>query len=321
MLRSCCWASRMFSAWNVGFVWSCKTLSRATLELWRICHAIVLLVVSPDQVFGCSLSSLCQRENSTVPTFVRMCIDHVESSGASFPSWLLPHFHFLLTSPASVRGRCSPLSLTRMSLSILPLQVCALTACTGWAETWPSYRSCASPSTTVRNPQILALPAWCLLAALWLVLLVSDTDEKVNLQDGKWEDIHVTTGALKMYFRELPEPLFTYALFHDFVSAISRFCQASWPAKPTYHPTDSFCLLQRIQTPSNESSPPRSWSGSCPNPTTTPCRLSSSTCASKNWKCFRCFVLLQSSSSIFGAYYLKQVTPKVPTTRYLHRAT
>lgn len=48
-------------------------------------------------------------------------------------------------------------------------------------------------------------------------------DEKVNLQDGKWEDIHVTTGALKMYFRELPEPLFTYALFHDFIGAISRF--------------------------------------------------------------------------------------------------
>lgn len=44
----------------------------------------------------------------------------------------------------------------------------------------------------------------------------------VNLQDGKWEDIHVTTGALKMYFRELPEPLFTYALFHDFVGAISE---------------------------------------------------------------------------------------------------
>ncbi|KAA8587323.1 hypothetical protein FQN60_016185, partial [Etheostoma spectabile] len=78
-----------------------------------------------DQVFGCSLSSLCQRENVTVPTFVKMCIDHVEN-----------------------------------------------------------------------------------------------TDEKVNLMDDKWEDIHVTTGALKMYFRELPEPLFTYALFHDFVSAI-----------------------------------------------------------------------------------------------------
>lgn len=46
-------------------------------------------------------------------------------------------------------------------------------------------------------------------------------DEKVNLADGKWEDIHVTTGALKMFFRELPEPLFTYAAFNDFVSAIS----------------------------------------------------------------------------------------------------
>lgn len=27
-----------------------------------------------------------------------------------------------------------------------------------------------------------------------------------------------------MYFRELPEPLFTYALFPDFVSAISTSC-------------------------------------------------------------------------------------------------
>ncbi|KAJ8351067.1 hypothetical protein AAFF_G00157190 [Aldrovandia affinis] len=45
-------------------------------------------------------------------------------------------------------------------------------------------------------------------------------NEKVNLEDSKWKDIHVTTGALKMFFRELPEPLFTYAYFDDFVSAI-----------------------------------------------------------------------------------------------------
>lgn len=37
----------------------------------------------------------------------------------------------------------------------------------------------------------------------------------------------MTTGALKMYFRELPEPLFTYALFHDFIGAISRFTHTS----------------------------------------------------------------------------------------------
>ncbi len=48
-------------------------------------------------------------------------------------------------------------------------------------------------------------------------------DEKVDLEDNKWEDIHVTTGALKMFFREFPEPLFTYASFNDFVEAISEF--------------------------------------------------------------------------------------------------
>ncbi|XP_023280270.1 rho GTPase-activating protein 12-like isoform X2 [Seriola lalandi dorsalis] len=104
-----------------------------------------------DQVFGCSLSSLCHRENSTVPGFVKMCIDHVENSGLC------------------VDG------LYRVSGN---------------------------------------------LAVIQKLRFAVNHDEKVNLADGKWEDIHVTTGALKMYFRELPEPLFTYALFHDFVSAI-----------------------------------------------------------------------------------------------------
>ncbi|XP_058501774.1 rho GTPase-activating protein 12-like isoform X15 [Solea solea] len=104
-----------------------------------------------DQVFGCSLSSLCQRENSTVPHFVRMCIDHVENSG---------------------------------------LHVDGL------------YRVSGN------------------LAVIQKLRYAVNHDEKVSLEDGKWEDIHVTTGALKMYFRELPEPLFTYTLFHDFVNAI-----------------------------------------------------------------------------------------------------
>ncbi|XP_071347143.1 rho GTPase-activating protein 12-like isoform X2 [Trachinotus anak] len=104
-----------------------------------------------DQVFGCSLSSLCHRENSTVPDFVKMCIDHVENNGLC------------------VDG------LYRVSGN---------------------------------------------LAVIQKLRFAVNHDEKVNLADGKWEDIHVTTGALKMYFRELPEPLFTYTLFHDFVSAI-----------------------------------------------------------------------------------------------------
>lgn len=106
-----------------------------------------------DQVFGCSLSSLCHRENSTVPIFVKTCIDHVENNGLC------------------VDG------LYRVSGN---------------------------------------------LAVIQKLRFAVNHDEKVNLADGKWEDIHVTTGALKMYFRELPEPLFTYALFHDFVSGIKN---------------------------------------------------------------------------------------------------
>ncbi|XP_069031503.1 rho GTPase-activating protein 12-like isoform X6 [Embiotoca jacksoni] len=104
-----------------------------------------------DQVFGCSLSSLCHQESSSVPDFVRMCIDHVENNGLC------------------VDG------LYRVSGN---------------------------------------------LAVIQKLRFAVNHDEKVNLSDGKWEDIHVTTGALKMYFRELPEPLFSYVLFHDFIGSI-----------------------------------------------------------------------------------------------------
>ncbi|KAL0966495.1 hypothetical protein UPYG_G00295950 [Umbra pygmaea] len=104
-----------------------------------------------DQVFGCSLSDLCQRENSTVPSFVMMCIDHVENNA---------------------------------------LNVDGL------------YRVSGN------------------LAVIQKLRFAVNHDEKVDLEDGKWEDIHVITGAMKMFFRELPEPLFTFSLFHDFVNAI-----------------------------------------------------------------------------------------------------
>uniref|UniRef100_A0A8B9HDA0 Rho GTPase activating protein 12a n=1 Tax=Astyanax mexicanus TaxID=7994 RepID=A0A8B9HDA0_ASTMX len=106
-----------------------------------------------DQVFGSNLSSLCQRENTTVPQFVRMCIDHVEKNGLDLDG------------------------LYRVSGN---------------------------------------------LAVIQKLRFAVNHDEKINLEDNKWEDIHVTTGALKMFFRELPEPLFTYTLFNDFVSAIKN---------------------------------------------------------------------------------------------------
>ncbi|XP_029541077.2 rho GTPase-activating protein 27-like [Oncorhynchus nerka] len=44
--------------------------------------------------------------------------------------------------------------------------------------------------------------------------------EELDLEDGQWEDTHVITGALKLFFRELPEPLFPFSHFSHFIQAI-----------------------------------------------------------------------------------------------------
>lgn len=106
-----------------------------------------------DQVFGANLANLCQRENDTVPKFVKLCIEHVEEYG---------------------------------------LDVDGI------------YRVSGN------------------LAVIQKLRFAVNHDEKLNLNDSKWEDIHVITGALKMFFRELPEPLFTFNHFNDFVNAIKQ---------------------------------------------------------------------------------------------------
>ncbi|KAM4828860.1 rho GTPase-activating protein 12 isoform 4-T4 [Thomomys bottae] len=106
-----------------------------------------------DQVFGSNLANLCQRENVTVPKFVKLCIEHVEEHG---------------------------------------LDVDGI------------YRVSGN------------------LAVIQKLRFAVNHDEKLDLNDSKWEDIHVITGALKMFFRELPEPLFTFNHFNDFVNAIKQ---------------------------------------------------------------------------------------------------
>lgn len=56
----------------------------------------------------------------------------------------------------------------------------------------------------------------------------SPADEKLDLDDGRWEDVHVITGALKLFFRELPEPLFPFSHFRQFISAISELAGERW---------------------------------------------------------------------------------------------
>lgn len=47
-------------------------------------------------------------------------------------------------------------------------------------------------------------------------------DERLDLDNGRWDDVHVITGALKLFFRELPEPLFPFSHFDKFIAAISK---------------------------------------------------------------------------------------------------
>ncbi|XP_046894362.1 rho GTPase-activating protein 27-like [Hypomesus transpacificus] len=48
----------------------------------------------------------------------------------------------------------------------------------------------------------------------------ADHEEDLDLEDGQWEEIHVIAGALKLFLREMPEPLFPYNFFDRFIAAI-----------------------------------------------------------------------------------------------------
>ena len=48
------------------------------------------------------------------------------------------------------------------------------------------------------------------------------TDEYYDLNDQVW-DIHTITGALKLFFRELSEPLFTFKLLQQFLDTLSKY--------------------------------------------------------------------------------------------------
>ncbi|XP_044072743.1 rho GTPase-activating protein 15 isoform X2 [Siniperca chuatsi] len=104
-----------------------------------------------DQVFGCRLEMLCEREKSTVPRFVRLCTEAVEKRGL---------------------------------------------------DTDGIYRVSGN------------------LAVIQKLRFLVDHEEKLNLDESDWDDIHVITGALKLFFRELPEPLVPFGFFTDIVETV-----------------------------------------------------------------------------------------------------
>lgn len=48
----------------------------------------------------------------------------------------------------------------------------------------------------------------------------ADHEEQLDLDDGHVTEVHVVTGALKLFFRELPEPLFPFSSYDKFIAAI-----------------------------------------------------------------------------------------------------
>jgi hypothetical protein len=48
--------------------------------------------------------------------------------------------------------------------------------------------------------------------------------EAVDVQSTEWSsDINVVSGALKLWFRELPEPVLTFGLYDAFIEAARKY--------------------------------------------------------------------------------------------------
>ncbi|XP_056292605.1 rho GTPase-activating protein 15 isoform X2 [Pseudoliparis swirei] len=58
------------------------------------------------------------------------------------------------------------------------------------------------------------------LATVQKLRFIVDQEEDLDLDQPQWEDVHVVTGALKLFFRELPEPLVPFRFFGPFVEAV-----------------------------------------------------------------------------------------------------
>ncbi|XP_031206072.1 rho GTPase-activating protein 9 isoform X3 [Mastomys coucha] len=122
-----------------------------------------------DQVFGCHLESLCQREGDTVPSFVRLCVEAVDKKGLD------------------VDG------IYRVSGNLAVVQ---------------KLRFLVDRERAVTSDGRYMFPEQ------------AGQEGKLDLDSAEWDDIHVVTGALKLFFRELPQPLVPALLLPHFREAL-----------------------------------------------------------------------------------------------------
>ncbi|XP_053412211.1 rho GTPase-activating protein 9 isoform X7 [Nycticebus coucang] len=123
-----------------------------------------------DQVFGCQLESLCQREGDTVPNFVRLCIAAVDKRGLD------------------VDG------IYRVSGNLAVVQ---------------KLRFLVDRERAVTSDGRYVFPEQ------------PGQEGRLDLDSAEWDDIHVVTGALKLFLRELPQPLVPPLLLPHFRAALA----------------------------------------------------------------------------------------------------
>ncbi|XP_073863386.1 rho GTPase-activating protein 9 isoform X11 [Macaca fascicularis] len=123
-----------------------------------------------DQVFGCQLESLCQREGDTVPSFVRLCIAAVDKRGLD------------------VDG------IYRVSGNLAVVQ---------------KLRFLVDRERAVTSDGRYVFPEQ------------PGQEGRLDLDSTEWDDIHVVTGALKLFLRELPQPLVPPLLLPHFRAALA----------------------------------------------------------------------------------------------------
>ncbi|XP_040347556.1 rho GTPase-activating protein 9 isoform X3 [Prionailurus viverrinus] len=123
-----------------------------------------------DQVFGCQLESLCQREGDTVPSFVRLCIAAVDKRGLD------------------VDG------IYRVSGNLAVVQ---------------KLRFLVDRERAVTSDGRYVFPEQ------------PGQEGRLDLDSAEWDDIHVVTGALKLFLRELPQPLVPPQLLPHFRAALA----------------------------------------------------------------------------------------------------
>ncbi|KAL7989888.1 hypothetical protein Chor_012554 [Crotalus horridus] len=124
-----------------------------------------------DQVFGCRLEALCQREGGTVPRFVQQCVEAVEERGLDADGIY------------RVNGNLAIIQKLRFIVD--------------------RERAVTSDGRYVFPEQRCQ-------------------EEKLNLASPQWDDVHVITGALKLFFRELPESLVPYSHMDEFIASVTN---------------------------------------------------------------------------------------------------